>query len=267
VAINLIANSLVLVVLLVEISKLYARITLAVRAQHREREARLLTGDAVSAMIAHEVKQPLSAMITRAETSLRWLDRSIPDLDKVKEAIKQIAADGHRAGVVIDSIRADFKKDARVRTSVDVNGLIAETMDLVRGDLQKHRILLRSEPGVGLPQVAADRSQLQQVFLNLITNAIDSMAAEDGARILSLTTAFRDDEIVVSVADTGGGVNSQDGKQVFNPLFTTKSGGMGMGLSICRSIIEAHDGRIWVESNSPKGAVFQFALSLEILNT
>jgi signal transduction histidine kinase len=269
VIINLIANSLVLVVLLVGISKLYARVLLAVRAHHRERDARLVTGDAVSAMIAHEVKQPLSAMITRAETTLRRLNRSIPDLDKAKEEIKQIAADGYRAGVVIDSIRANFKKDARVRTLVDVNGLIAETMDLVRSDLQKHRILHRSfEPRVELPQVAADRSQLQQVLLNLITNAIDSMGAEDGARILSVTSEFHDNsEIVVSVADTGSGINSQDRERVFNPLFTTKSSGMGMGLSICRSIIEAHDGRIWVESNSPKGAVFQFALSLEIFNT
>ena len=184
VVINLVANSLVLVVMLVEISKLYARVLSAVRDRHREREARLVTGDAVSAMVAHEVKQPLSAMIMRAETSLRWLNRSAPDLDKAKEEIKQIAADGYRAGAVIDSIRANFKKDARVRTSVDVNTLIAETTDLVRGDLQKHGILLRPEPGVGLPQVAADRSQLQQVLLNLITNAIDSMAAEEGARIL-----------------------------------------------------------------------------------
>jgi signal transduction histidine kinase len=220
-------------------------------------------------MIAHEVKQPLSTMIMRGETSLRWLNRSIPDLDKAKEEIKKIVADGYRAGVVIDSIRANFKKDARVRTLVEVNGLIAETMDLVRSDLQKHRILLRSsEPRVELPQVAADRGQLQQVLLNLITNAIDSMAAEDGVRILSVTSKVHDNsELVVSVADTGSGINSQDSERIFNPLFTTKSRGMGMGLSICRSIIEAHDGRIWVESNSPKGAVFQFALSLEILNT
>jgi signal transduction histidine kinase len=267
VTMNLIANSLVLVVLLVEISKLYARVLLAVGARHREREARLVTGDAVSAMIAHEVKQPLSAMITRAETSLRWLNRALPDLDKAKEEIKRIAADGHRAGAVIDSIRANFKKDASVRTPVDVNNLIAETIDLVRSDLQKHRILLRAEPGVGLPQVAADRSQLQQVLLNLITNAIDSMAAEDGTRILGVSSEFHDHQgIVVSVADTGKGISSQDSEQVFNPLFTTKSGGMGMGLSICRSIIEAHEGRIWVVSNSPKGAMFQFALSLETID-
>jgi signal transduction histidine kinase len=267
VTINLLANSLVLVVLLVEISKLYARVLFAVRARHREREARLVTGDAVSAMIAHEVKQPLSAMIMRAQTSLRWLNRPVPDLDKAREEIKQIAADGYRAGVMIDSIRANFKKDASVRTSVDVNSLVEETVDIVRGDLQKHRILLKPEPGVGLPQIAADRSQLLQVLLNLITNAIDSMTAEDGARVLCVRSEFRDNrEIVVSVADTGKGINSQDSERIFNPLFTTKSGGMGMGLSICRSIIEAHDGRLWVAPNSPKGAVFQFALAPDIIN-
>jgi signal transduction histidine kinase len=264
VMINLLANSLVLAVLLVEISKLYARVLSAVRARHREREARLVTGDAVSAMIAHEVKQPLSAMIMRAQTSLRWLDRSVPDLDKAKEELKHIAADGYRAGVVIDSIRANFKKDASVRTSVDINNLVAETMDLVLGDLQKHRILLKLEPGVGLPQVAADRGQLQQVLLNLISNAIDCMLTEDEDRVLCVKSECQDNsEIVVSVSDTGKGISSQDSERVFNPLFTTKSKGMGMGLSICRSIIEAHDGRIWVVSNSPKGAVFQFALSLE----
>ncbi len=267
IGINFIANSLVLVVLLVEISKLYARVLSAVRARHREREARLVTGDAVSAMVAHEVKQPLAAMIMRAETSLRWLNRPMPDLDKAREDIKQIAADGYRAGAVIDSIRANFKKDAKVRTSVDVNALIAETTELVRSDLQKHGILLSPEPGVGLPQVAADRSQLQQVLLNLITNAIDAMAAEHGTRILCIRSELGDNsEIVVSVADTGQGIGPEDSERIFNPLFSTKSGGMGMGLSICRSIIEAHDGRLWIAPNSPKGTVFQFALSLEAVD-
>jgi signal transduction histidine kinase len=259
--INFIANSLVLVVLLVEISKLYARVLLAIRGQYREREARLATGDTVSAMIAHEVKQPLSAMITRAETSLRRLSQSMPDLAKAKHDMEQIAADGRRAAAVIDSIRANFKKDAKARTPVDINGLLAETIDLVRSDLQRHRIQIRFEPGTRLPQVAADRSQLQQVILNLITNAIDSMAAGDGARILSVKSESRDNsDIIVSVADTGKGISPRDSERIFNPLFTTKSGGMGMGLPICRSIVEAHDGRIWVVRNSPDGAVFQFAL-------
>src|SRR5271169_524262 len=135
---GLFSSSLVLLVLLSEIMTLYARLLRAVRAQRREREARLMTGDAVAATIAHEVKQPLSAMITRADTGIRWLDRATPDLGKAKAEFEQIAADGHRAAVVIDSIRANFKKDARTRTSVDVNDLIGETVVLLRGDLQKH---------------------------------------------------------------------------------------------------------------------------------
>jgi signal transduction histidine kinase len=220
-----------------------------------------MTGDAVSATIAHEIKQPLSGMITNADAGLRWLDRSTPDLDKAKASLKQIVADGHRAAAVIESIRAIFKKDARNRTSLDINDLIGEALALTRGDLQRHRILVQAEPNAQLPQVRGDRIQLQQVLLNLITNAIDSMAAKDGARILGVRSEVRDGaNVIVSVADTGTGIGSQELERIFNPLFTTKSGGMGMGLSICRSIIEAHDGQLWVAPNKPEGAVFQFML-------
>jgi signal transduction histidine kinase len=258
---GLLSSSIVLLVLLYEIMNLYARLLRALGAQRREREVRLMTGDAVAATIAHEVKQPLSAMITRAETGLRRLDRAVPDLDKAREEFKQIAADGHRAGAVIEGIRANFKKDTRIRTPLDVNDLIAETIAMLRGDLQEHRILVEAEPKADLPQVIGDRIQLQQVLLNLITNAIDSMSAKDGARVLSVRSEVRDDiGVVVSVADTGTGIGSQDVERVFNPLFTTKSGGMGMGLAICRSIIEAHEGHLWVLPNTPEGAVFRFAV-------
>jgi len=254
-------SSIVLMVLLYEITTIYARLVRSIRAQRREREARLITGDAVAATIAHEVKQPLSAMITRSETGLRWLDRSMPDLDKAKAQFRQIAADGHRAGAVIESIRANFRNDARSRTSIDVNDLIAKALALVRDDLQRHRILIKAEPSARLPQITGDRIQLQQVLLNLITNAVDAMEAKDGPRILRVGADVRDDDgVVVSVADTGPGISSQDSERIFNPLFTTKSGGMGMGLSICRSIIEAHDGQLWVAPNTPVGAVFQFVL-------
>jgi signal transduction histidine kinase len=258
--IEVISSSVVLVILLHEISKLYARLLRAVRTQQREREARLMTGDAVAAAIAHEIKQPLSAMITRADTGIRWLERSTPDLVKATAEFKQIAADGHRAGVVIESIRANFKNDPHTRTSINVDDLIRETIALLRGDLRKNRIMVQLEPNADLPSIIGDRIQLQQVLLNLITNAIDSMTARDGPRILSVKSECRDDDIVVSVADTGTGIGSQDVERVFNPLFTTKSGGMGMGLSICRSIIEAHNGQLWVVPNAPRGAVFQFAL-------
>jgi signal transduction histidine kinase len=255
------SGSLVLFVLLYEITILYAQLLRAVRAQHRERAARLMTGDAVSATIAHEVKQPLTGMIANADAGLSWLDRPIPNLDQARAAFDQIIADGHRAAAVIGSIRAIFKKDTRNRTSLDINDLIAEALVLTRGDLQRHRILVHSEPNAQLPQVTGDRIQLQQVLLNLITNAIDSMAAKDGARVLRVKSDVDDGGgVIVSVADTGTGIGSHDLERIFNPLFTTKSGGMGMGLSICRSIIEAHDGRLWVAPNKPEGAVFQFML-------
>jgi len=223
---GLLSGSLVLFVLLYEITILYAQLLRAVLAQRREREARLITGDAVAATIAHEVKQPLSGMITNADAGLRWLDRSTPDLDEAKAAFKKIAADGHRAGAVIGSIRAIFKRDARSRTSLDINDLIGEALVLLRGDLQKHRILVQTEADAQLPQVAGDRIQLQQVLLNLITNAIESMADEDGPRILSIKCGVQDGGVMVSVAHTGAGIGVQDVGRIFNPRFTTKSCGI-----------------------------------------
>jgi signal transduction histidine kinase len=256
-----ISSSLVLVFLLYEITMLYGRLLGAIIDQRRERDARLMTGDAVSATMAHEFRQPLSAMMTRADTGFRWLDRPIPDLDKAKVAFKQIVADGHRAEAVIESIRTSLKRQNQIRALLDVNELIGEALALTRDDLRNHRIHLHAEPNSGLPQVMGDRIQLQQVLLNLIANAIDSMAAEDGPRVLSVSSEVHGgDDVVVSVADTGAGIGSQDIQRVFNPLFTTKSGGMGLGLSICRSIVERHHGKLGVVPNTPKGAIFQIAL-------
>jgi signal transduction histidine kinase len=254
------SGSLVLFVLLYEITTLYAQMLRAVFAQRREREARLMTGDAVAATIAHEVKQPLSGMVTNADAGLRFLDRAMPDLDEAKAAFKEIVADGHRAAAVIGSIRTIFKTGALNRTSLHVNDLVEDVLAQLRDNLHKHRILVQAELNAQTPQVIGDRIQLQQVLLNLITNAIESMAAKDGPRVLCVKSVNADGGVKVSVADTGTGIVSQDIDRIFNPLFTTKSDGMGMGLSICRSIIEAHDGRIWVAPNKPQGAVFQFIL-------
>jgi C4-dicarboxylate-specific signal transduction histidine kinase len=215
----------------------------------------------LAASIAHEINQPLSGMITNADAGLLWLDHPMPNLDEVKAALKQIIAEGHRAVAMIKSIRANFKQDARNRTSLDINDVIRETLVLKRGDLQTHRILVQAEWTARAPQIRGHRIQLQQVLLNLITNAIDSMAAKDGARILTVRSEVQaGGGVTVSVTDSGTGIGSQDLGRIFNPLFTTKSGGMGMGLSICRSIIEAHDGRLWVARNKPEGAIFQFLL-------
>jgi signal transduction histidine kinase len=258
---GLLSGSLVLFVLLYEITTLHAQLLRAVFAQRREREARLVTGDAVAATIAHEVKQPLSAIVTNADAGLRWLNRARPDLDQTKAALEQVVADGRRAAALIERIRAMFKKGDLNRTAFDLNRLVGETLTLVRGALQTHRILVRTELNAHLPQVIGDRVQLQQVLLNLVTNAIDAMAASDEERVLCVKSDVHDDGAVkVSVTDIGTGVGSQDIDRIFNPLFTTKSGGMGMGLAICRSIIEAHNGRIWMAPNKPQGAVFQFVL-------
>jgi signal transduction histidine kinase len=243
-----------------EITKLYVQLLRAVFAHRREREAGLLTGDAVTATIAHEVKQPLSGMVANAEAGLRWLDRSTPDLDEAKAAFRQIVADGRRAAAVIERVQAMFKKGDLNRIAFDVNGLVRETFALVRGDLQKHRILDRTELNEQLPQAIGDRIQLQEVLLNLIKNAIDSMAANDEPRVLCVKSDVHAGGVKVSVTDTGIGIGPNDIDRIFDPLFTTKSEGMGMGLAICRSIIEAHNGRIWVVPNKPRGAVFQFVL-------
>jgi signal transduction histidine kinase len=256
----LISGSLLLFVLLYEITALYGKLLRAILAQRREREVRLMTGDAVAATMAHEIRQPLSAMITNADTAVRWLDRSMPDIDKAKAALERIAADGHRAGAVIGSIRAMFKSDARNRTSLDINELLNEAINMLRSDLQKHRITVQTDMNRQVRQVTGDRIQLQQVLLNLIANAIDSMAGEDEHRTLSVKSEVLDSGIMVAVADSGKGIDSQDVDRIFNPLFTTKLDGMGMGLSICRAIIEAHDGRLWFSVNTPRGAVFQFVL-------
>jgi signal transduction histidine kinase len=275
---QLITATAVMVVLLAETTALYANLArtnasllqerlLLQRAMHahrREREARLVTGDAVAAAIAHEIKQPLATMITRSETSLRWLDRSVPEIQKAREALKHIAAEGQRAAVIVDSIRANFRNDDRVKSSLDINDLIQDSVGLAHDDLHTHRIEVEAAPNPDEPRVIGDRIQLQQVLVNLITNAIESMKANEGARVLRITSEVSPTgEVEVSVKDSGAGISPQHISNVFNPLFTTKSDGMGMGLSICRSIVEAHNGRLWAVHNTPEGAVLRFALPAE----
>jgi C4-dicarboxylate-specific signal transduction histidine kinase len=230
--------------------------------------ASAMTGDAVAATIAHEVKQPLAAMITRSDTGLRWLDRAVPDLDKARTEFTKIAADGHRAAAVIESIRATFRKDDRVRASFDVDKLIDEAIALLQDDLKSHRILVKVERNARPLRVMGDRIQVQQVLLNLITNAIEAMTTVDGPRDLAVSSNPHDDGgVVISVADTGMGIDPQDLRRIFDPLFTTKSRGMGMGLSICRSIIQAHDGMLRVLPNAPRGSKFRFVLGANIASS
>jgi signal transduction histidine kinase len=272
---QLVTSTVVMVVLLAEMTQLYAGLARsntmlqreramlerAIDAQRRERDARLMTGAAVAATMAHELKQPLTAMITRSYAGLRYLDRAAPELDRATAGFRQIADDGHRAAAVIDRIRASFRNDARVRAPLDINTLIQEAIALLQDDLKSHRISVRVEPTEPLLPIMGDRIQLQEVLLNLITNAIEVMATVDDPRVLAVSSDVQaDGGVMVAIADTGTGIDAEDVPLVFNPLYTTKAGGMGMGLSICRSIIEAHEGRLWVVPNIPRGSVFHFVL-------
>ena len=259
--IAVLGSSLVLIVLLYEMSTLYAKLLRAVYAQRREREARLMTGDAVAAAVAHEVRQPLTAMITTADAGWRFLDRDSPNLDKAKEAFRRITADGHRAGDVIGSIRATYRSDTRDWTDIDLSELIQEALALGHDEFEKHGIAVEAEAGNEKLAVRGNRVQLQQVLLNLVMNAIDAMASKDEPRVLTVKCrGVGSDRVTVSVADTGSGIPSNEADRIFTPLFTTKSEGMGMGLAICRSIIEAHEGRLWFTANAPRGATFHFTL-------
>lgn len=255
------ASSIVLLLLIQEVMTLYARLLTAADARRREREARLLTGDAVAASMAHEFRQPLSAMVTTADAGLRFLDRPTPNVAKAKEAFERISADGHRAGALVASIRASLKGDDTDRTLIDVSEVIRDVLEASRGGLQTHAITSEVQQENALPQVLANRIQLEQVLMNLVSNAIDAMANQDHPRVLRVRCDNEQDrDVTVSVADTGRGFAAGDASQLFNPLFTTKTNGMGMGLAICRSIVEAHHGRLWCEPNNPRGAVFHFTL-------
>ncbi len=258
---GLFAGTLVLLMLVHETTMLYGRLLRAVLAQRREREARLMTGDAVSASIAHEIKQPLSAMIMHANAALRYLDRAVPDLSETKAALESIATAGHRAGAIIDNIRALFKKDARKWTPVDVNELIQQSLALLRSDLQTNWVTVEVDCNERLPRINGDQVQLQQLLVNLLTNAIDAMAPEDGERVLRVTSGGHDEgAVTVAVEDTGKGIEPSAIDRIFDPGFTTKTQGMGMGLSICRSIVETHGGQISARANVPRGSIFQFTL-------
>jgi signal transduction histidine kinase len=257
-AIAFLSSSVILTVLLHETAILYGRLFRAMSAQRRERQARLVTGDTIAAMIAHEIKQPITAMILRSDAGRRWLDRAMPEIQEAKVEFEEIAADGRRTAAVIERIRTNFRMDAGGKTSIDVNDLIDETLNLMRDDMHHHGVIAEAEPNARRPKIFGDRIQLQQVLLNLITNAIDAMKATDGPRVLRMACDIHDNgDVLVSVADTGSGIQPRDIERLFQPHFTTKSTGMGMGLSICRSIIEGHGGQISVCPNKPKGTIFK----------
>jgi C4-dicarboxylate-specific signal transduction histidine kinase len=218
----------------------------------------------LTASLAHEVNQPIAAAVTSANSCIRWLAADVPNLDKARSAALRIVKDGTRAAEIISRIRLLFQKSTPRRELADINEAIREMIVLMRGEATRHNITVRTELAADLSQVMGNRVQLQQVMLNLITNSIDAMKAAEGTRELTIKSQqAENEEVLVSVSDTGVGLPPEV-EQIFDPFFTTKSHGTGMGLRICRSIVESHGGRLWAASNSPRGASFHFALSTKI---
>ncbi|MGB9064538.1 MAG: ATP-binding protein, partial [Pseudolabrys sp.] len=220
--------------------------------------AREATVGQLSASIAHEIRQPLAGILASAQAALRWLEKA--NVEEVRENLNGIVSDGQRANDIIKNLRAMFKHDVQEKTPVDINGLVLWVIALVVIDLQKHKIELRTQLDDRSPEALGNQVQLQQVILNLVMNAIESMSSLQ-TRVLRIKTELGQSSTVhVSVEDTGTGIKPSDVTRLFQPMFTTKARGMGMGLSICKSIIENHDGRIRVSQGANGGSIFQFEL-------
>ena len=228
------------------------------------RVSRVTTMGELTASLAHEIKQPITAAGTDARTCLRWLDRDDPDLPEAREAASRVVKDVTRAADIIRRISVLFKKDALQRELVDVNELIREMMVLLRSEANRYSIAIRTELAEDLPEILADRVQLQQVFMNLMLNGIDAMKETSGGGELTIKSEAGDGQLLVSVSDTGVGLRQEQAEQIFKAFFTTKDNGTGMGLPISRSIIESHGGRLWAACATGRGATFQFTLPAKL---
>jgi signal transduction histidine kinase len=262
---SLAASTIVLSALLAEATVLYGRLANAIVLLQRERADRLMSVEAATAAMAHEVRQPLTAIATYSRACLRWLKRTPPDLEEVRGSLDSIIASSHRADDVIASIRGLYRKTISQRTMIDVNTVVRQALNLLNYDLQANQILAATKYQENLPQINADDTQVQQVVLNLIKNAIDAMrSAPPGKRDLRLTTRLDDKNSMVSiiVEDSGPGINAEERDRIFNPFFTTKSVGMGLGLSLCRTIVEDHGGRLRLIKTDSYGSVFEITLPI-----
>jgi C4-dicarboxylate-specific signal transduction histidine kinase len=223
---------------------------------------RVVTMGELSASITHEVNQPIAAARNNVIAALHFLDGNPPDLQEVREALAAAVKDADRVGAIVSRMRAFMQKASPRLDQVDLNEALQEVIELTRGEALKNGVSVESQLAKDLPIIAGDRVQLQQVVLNLILNALQAMGAvSEGARKVTITTRQIElNDLYVGVQDTGPGLSPETFSRLFEPFYTTKPNGMGMGLTICRSIIEAHGGRLWVSACEPRGALFQFAI-------
>jgi PAS domain S-box-containing protein len=226
------------------------------------RLSQLTTMGTMTASIAHEINQPLAAIMTHGHAAKRWLSRATPDIEEASLALHQIIKNAERAGAIVNGIRAMFRADRAEKINIEINEVVLEVLSFAHGELQNGSILTQTDLTDDLPPLWADRVQLQQVFLNLISNAVEAMRSiSDRPRVLTIKSErHASDGVLISFKDTGIGIAPKDVDRIFAPFVTTKSTGMGMGLAICRSIMEAHGGRIWVTPGDPNGSVFHIAL-------
>jgi len=226
---------------------------------------RVTTMGQLTASISHEMKQPIGAVVANAEAGLNWLDAQPPELNRIRQTLGWIITDSLRAGEIIGRIQGLIKKAPPRREEMEINAAVLEVIALTHGEVVKNGVSVRTHLAEGLPLIRVDRVQLQQVVLNLIINAVEAMSAvrEEPRELLISTDRDALNGLLVSLRDSGPGLDPASLEHVFDPFYTTKPSGMGMGLSICRSIVEAHGGRIWAGANETRGAVFQFSLPLE----
>jgi signal transduction histidine kinase len=253
----------VLLILLSETMSLYANLVYSTLRRRSSIEGRQIAMDAMAASVAHEVNQPIAAMTFNSEAALILLGQTPPNIDEARAALEAIVGDGARAGAVVASLRAMFKRETHQRVGIDVNELLHDVLKLVDPDLRSQQVTVSTELAGSLGQVFADRAQLQQVFLNLFVNAIEAMRGiTDQTRLLQIKSGFIQGSsgILVTVGDSGPGIEPKDKTRILEPFFSTKATGTGIGLAICKSIVEAHGGHIRVSDNHPRGAVFHVAL-------
>jgi signal transduction histidine kinase len=226
---------------------------------------RVTTLGELAASIAHEVNQPLSGIVNNSNACLRWLAGDSPNLDEAREAVRRILRDGSRASDVISRIRALVSKTVTEKSRLDVNDAIQEVVALAQGEVRRNRVALRTELAADVPLVVGDRVQLQQVILNLVMNGVEAMAsvADRPRKLLIYSQQHESDKVLVAVRDSGTGLHSENLDRLFEPFFSTKPKGMGMGLAISRSIVENHGGRLWAVPNDGPGMTFEFALPVE----
>jgi C4-dicarboxylate-specific signal transduction histidine kinase len=258
----LVASCMVLTVLLVETTLLYSRLASAIILHRRERTNRLLSVDAATAAIAHEINQPLGAMSLNCDAALECLKATPLDLAELRSCLTDVKSENSRASEIVAGVRALFKPTARQRMMIDVNHLVREVLRMVENDLQVHGVSVSTEFQDDVPQLRADPIQLQQVILNLVKNAIDAIAiGPTTIKAIRLITTY-DEKSVVSlyVQDTGPGITLDNETKIFDPFFSTKTSGMGLGLSISRGIIEDHGGDLRLTETSSKGCIFEITL-------